>query len=447
MSAEQTGQAEPAASTGKNRWINLLLRFSVPLLALAWLGLTLYSFDALPYSNDCSLHEDAHDSKAETLVYNALLRIRFHGKPSESMVRLISISPGTEPLSVTTNTCEGRRFLTDLITRLNSYSPHVIAIDKFFSEGSCVNPGVNEAFRNAIAESNAQIVVGQATHQRPLKSKTDDCIVETPLFPFDLGTQTTKHKVVTGLTRLNQDTRKIPLQWAVFADDKRAQQENSAAPERKNGFALAAAESLRPDLESTPSLQNLLRAYKQPYGSLTNKLSEPVSAMQVLCTDPMLVEKSGWGNCGGPAAAVGLGGKVVVIGEFSDADLQQTAIGDVYGVELQARYIDDLLQGRYVRTLNYWVDFSLVLAFFALYCFFDLKFIIWSKPEKELKALGGDAAVLALFVIFWAASLFIGYIAPFSVLMSWLLLILIVGRLLFYSLAHTSKAARARGEI
>ena len=446
MKQNHHGGAQAGDSGGKKPWVSVLLRFAVLLLALAWLGLTLYSFDALPYTNDCSLHEDAHDSKTEALVYNALLRLRFHGKRSESSVRLVSISPGTEPLSVMTNTCEGRRFLTDLVNRLNAYAPRVIAIDKFFSDGSCVNPEVNAGFRKALAESNAQIVVGQATHQRTHTSKTDDCIVETPLFPFDLGIQKPKHEVITGLTRLNQDTRKIPLQWAVFADDGSAQQESSAAPERKSGFALVSAQALESNLLSEPKLQILVRTYKQPYGSLTDKLPEPVPAMQVLCTDPGLVRKSGWGTCKDSTAVQGLQGKIVVIGEFTDADSQQTTIGDVYGVELQARYIDDLLQGRYVRSLNYWLDFASVVVFFILYCLFDLWFVVWSEPARELKALTCDVAVLVGIVSFWGVLLAHGYVAPLSVLMSWLLLILIVGRLLFFFLAKASKELKTRGE-
>ncbi len=421
-----------------------MLLLAVAVLAAVWLAVTLYGFEALPVMSDCKLHEDAHDFPPEKFVYSALMKLRFPEADRKSPVGLVTITPDVEPLRVTTNTCEGRKFLTDLVHELNGPNgPEVIAIDKFFSAESCNDKDVNQRFREALGESKARIVVGQATHPRqPQVPGQSDCLVETPLFDFEMGMKNPEHPVLAGLTRLNQDTRKIPLRWAVFADTDSAKQQGAAAPAVKDGFALVAAKAWHNNLDTDPKLQEMLRSYQQPYGRLPGEAPKTVSAMQILCMHPAAWTEK-WGTCGDLAARSDLDHKIIVVGEHTDSDLQQSSIGDVYGVDLQATYIDDLLAGRYLRTFNYWLDFAAVCCFLLLYAFLDLKFVAGGGEEKEYKALLIDFGMLLVFALGWMILLRAGYVAPFSVLMSGVLLILLCGRWAFWLLSNANRVRKS----
>ena len=190
--------------------------------------------------------------------------------------------------------------------------------------------------------------------------------------PFDFATEAglskVQERVRAGLTRLNMNAAKIPLRWWVFGSDEAvASNQTEAEP----GFAFQAAQAwidkrnadagagarAYPDLKDDSRLQVYLKHEEHPYATFTSFKGPSLvwSAMDVLCNGPEGAALLDWKplTCGDRVAHSPMEGKftgkVVVIGENIASDVKVVRGLPEFGVDLQANYIEALLNGHYVH--------------------------------------------------------------------------------------------------
>jgi hypothetical protein len=401
-----------------NHW-KRKLRHYLPIfpLVLIMLVLMIPELDKMGYipwgSNPCDLQEidqGGFSGKLYAPITNWALRVT-----PTPVVAIVYIDSKTQPPEVLTNTCAARVFLSRLIEDLNTLRANVIVIDKYYSADSCTEKDKNTIFIDALNKSVIPVVVGLPTYALTEASKgTSSCLALSP--QFDFGNKANVH---FGLTRLNSDTLKLPLRWPVF-------QENGpgVAPKQipentgvGDSISLVAARQQDPNIEKDSSVQKLLTMHLHPYTSFLDELDDPskpsgkpvihsINAMTVVCS----TEKNphdAYGNLIDPDSCKGmvqlpnnldqhnlqLSGKIVVIGDQSDADMQPFPGGDRSGVWLQANYIQSLLDRRFLREVPLGITLiGLVLFIFVVYGLF------WYVENAE-RALFAGLAVLAVIII------------------------------------------------
>jgi hypothetical protein len=395
------------------------LRHYLPVfpLVLIMLLLAIPELDNMGYtpwgSDPCNLQEIDQGGFSGRL-YAPITRWALRLTPTPA-VAIVYIDSQTKPAEILTNTCAARVFLSRLIEDLNHLHANVIVIDKYYSADSCTETDKNKIFRDATEKSTIPIVVGQPTHALAGASKTRGCLALSPAFEFDK-----KANVHYGLTRLNSDTLKLPLRWPVFQESDKPGTPPAQIPENTgvgDSISLVAARQQDPNIETDASVQKLLAMHLHPYttflddlGDLPNPDGKPgihsTNAMTVLCSaEP--VPHDAYGNPIDPASCKGmvrpannldnnnleLNGKIVVIGDKSDADMQPFPGGDRSGVWLQANYIQSLLDRRFLREVPLGITLiCLILFIFVVYCLF------WYVENPE-RALFAGVAVLAVLII------------------------------------------------
>lgn len=317
-----------------------------------------------------------------------------------------------------------------LLKSLGHFHPKVIAIDKFYSAGSCQDQKSNEKFINAISNASTQggiqLVVGQATQERSdVVGKDTDCLVQTPAFDFNRVAKLREpHLVQGGVTRLNENTLKIPLRWWVFASDTalgKLQGDGESAGQQTDSFSLQAAQRMEPRLldPSSPDSSELwamAKNYEHPFARFSGRPIPSFGAMDILCgnqaeakriyrsLDCLQASRSG-------ADFTSFRGKTLVIGEHVESDKRSFPGQDRYGVDLQASYIEALLDKSYVQQARN-LDLALLILFVAGTCGIE----IWARTHKDLteqQALGWNAF---LFLLLTGVSLLLlevkGYFTP-----------------------------------
>ena len=402
--------------------VRLLLRRPFMLLLLfllmaVWAFLRMPGTVTLTEDTGCRLKEIVHNNTGENLAYEWIMARRGTGRTDGQAknVALITLTEGNEPLSVMTNTCAARAFYTVLVPKLAKLGAKVIAIDQRYSKDSCIDETINGAFRNALEndqllgppkKEGPPIVAGEATHRRPDSLDDADCLVETAPFDFNAkpggGLLHTPDNVHYGLTRLNDNSLKIPLQWSVFPDDRSAI-DNPTAPKLVEGFALVAAELADNTLIRTSAINRFNEDYEHPYASFARTVPT-WTAMDVLCYGPdKVAQDAKWGVCDNIAhVPFSLDGKVAVVGLHTDAELRSFPGQDQYGVDLHAKYIEALLTKGYVRGAPHRLDVWAVVLYVVL--------------SVVLEALGVRKILQPGVTLLFQAILFLGFLL-FSCLM------------------------------
>jgi hypothetical protein len=418
-------------------WIILPLLLVMLLMAIPELENMGFS---MPWTSDPCALQEADQGGISTKLYLPLTRWVLHSNPSPT-VALIYIDPTTEPAEILTNTCAARVFLARLVQVLNDLHANVIVIDKYYSDNSCTEQEPNDIFLNAMNQSQVPVVVGQPTHKLSSAPEASRCLALSKR--FDFGKQS---KVQYGLTRLNSDTLKIPLRWPVFQESDKPGVAPTQIPEASgvgDSLSLVAARQRDPNIEKSAALQKLLAMHIHPYTTFRKNLPN-TNAMVVLCsseTNPHDAYGKPFGDaCKGMARPLGnldnknlsLDGKVVVIGDKSDADMQPFPGGeDKPGVFLQANYIQSLLDHRFLNEVPLGLTLiGLILFILGIY---GLYWIL--PPERALIA----SLVIFLTVIFvsFAALVIATYYTPLWAL--WGAGILVVFRYLETRAHHFSK--------
>lgn len=349
-----------------------------------------------------------------------------HRSPRPHSVKIVSLAKQQEPDEIfPPHFCRQRLFMAKLLKRIETAHPAVIVIDKYFSSAACGENEPNEQLRNSVVASPVPIIVGlQTLTKRDLEREThlteaekkafgDTCLVLAPAFKFDDADLPSRVKY--GLTRLNRDTRKIPLEWPVYGKPRDLER---GKPYLMPTLSLVAAEQFEQRMPHAQVLNELLSQRKHPFTGFLNEIPT-ISAIEVLCgkkpgRDP------NWENCETDVSVddAELRNRIVIIGEFGNKDdLHESVIGEVPGVVLQANYVESLLDDRYLRSVNKWITLLVNLLWV---CIVEACFALSSSPKRA--AFYSLASVLLLGVVCYLI-VFYGYFLPVWVQTVWLLLI------------------------
>jgi hypothetical protein len=352
----------------------------------------------LDASNPCAL-TDAPQSSISARMYLPVAKWALRYTPSPS-VAIIYIDPAHDPPDLLTNVCASRAFLARLIGDLNALSAHVIVIDKYISAGACAEPEKNAVFIQGVEGSKVPIVVGQATHALPQGSGATGCLALTPKLEFSSAS-----KVHYGLTRIDNDDLKIPLRFSVYKDPAvtPSTQSGSSSPSvpellpanTGDTLSLVAAKLVNPHIESNPILSKLLAKQIDPYTTFIRLPN--ITALTAMCSAEPSPRAPIDGQPGDELCKpwvrdpenldgkqLSLAGKIVVIGDISDADKKPFPTdmapfppGTRPGVFMQANYIQALLDHRFLREIPTPVTLGLlVLYVLTVYCLY------WAHDEN-----------------------------------------------------------------
>ena len=435
----------------------------IPLVAIL-IALMLADFNDFmgysPFASDpCGLQE-IDQSGLSSSLYNYLAGRVLHppaiaASPNANYpnVSIVSIDANTAPPGLLTNACDSRRFVARLVDDLNSLGAALIVVDKYYSTDYCGDPSMSGQFIARVGASKVPVVVGRPTHALPTASQSSGCLALSPGLVFPKGS-----KVHHGLTRLNSDTLKIPLHWPVFKDTSSplpvpiqpaiglpAPPEPVPQPAKDpegNGLALIAAETYNPAIATADKVTKLLKAQIHPYTTFLNLPN--LDAMAVLCnaepahkyaidpgapaTQPAAPQAvpqttplaSGPDLCDAwviPTASQlaslkgYVTGKIVVIGDLSEQDMQPFPGGLKPGVFLQANYVQSILDQRFLQMIPLWLTLSFLLLYvICVYCLYwshDIHGEPHLSPEQA--GLGSLALLLILAGISFAALHFLYY--------------------------------------
>jgi hypothetical protein len=250
---------------------------------------------------------------------------------------------------------------------------------------------------------------------------------------LDFGAANVRH----GITRLNPQKEKVPLQWNVLSANPEG---SNASAAKADSLPWAAVEAYDADYAHRRRLQALLGTGRHPYANLNLPLARTTST-ELLCDAGTPAMRQRWAlSCTGPAQHLNLLGKVVVIGAEDDRDRWPVLDSMRWGFELQATYIQVMLSGSYLRAISIWP---------TLFAFAAFIFMIEGLPTL-LETFGPrweDHWFLShayeerryAWVIFWAVSflsvltvlaLSLGYLPPLAVFGD--ICLLAITRLLFF---------------
>jgi hypothetical protein len=159
------------------------------------------------------------------------------------------------------------------------------------------------------------------------------------------------------------DTRRLPLQWQVYADNTRGDRFV------RDTLSMSTALAFDPDLLAKDARVNsLVDGGEQPFiGFLGAQQWEDAHAhfyaSEILCGHR---DKSqDWRTCeaGAERVSTRLNHQVVIIGEHDSADQHDSVVGPVQGFYLQANYIEALLDSQFLNPGGPWADYGLGFLF------------------------------------------------------------------------------------
>jgi CHASE2 domain-containing sensor protein len=390
---------EPRTWTQKlhHYWIILPLVLILFVLAIPELENMGYSLAGSAFGSDpCELQE-IDQGQFTSMLYGPLSQwaLRFTPTPN---IAIVYIDPKTEPGEIINNTCASRVFLSRLVEDLTYLHANVIVIDKYYGKDSCTDPDKEPTFLKTMNQSQVPIVLGQPTQKFAGSPTSEGCLALSPAVKFD-----DKSNVHYGLTRLNSDPLKLPLQWPVFPVGAKPG-DSSLHPESADSLALVAAKQQNPNIEKDPSVVKFLKLNIHPYTTFEEIPS--TNAMTVLCSveavrrDPR--PPLGY-PCKGPIPPIDnldnnnlkLNGKIVIIGANEDEnDMQPYLKGERRpGVWFHANYIQSLLDHRFLREMP--INVTLTCLLFLI---FGVYILFWYMEKPEHALLVG-LLVLAVLIV------------------------------------------------
>ena len=343
----RTRKPPPPAAPPRSRRLRLLLG-AVYLLALAGLIVWEYHEHLDLSATGCEPGTPEARSALHSLAYERLLD--WASGESASHVTVIAIPADLEDIHA--NLCQARAYTADLLRSIAAQHPAEIVIDKFYSPSACANsPQATAELQDAVRSAQAPVIVGEST--TPAAAERDrSCLVRKPQLDFAAP------NVIHGLTRLNREAERVPLQWPILPSEA-----EGVRAEVADSLSLAAVKAYDTDFDSHRRLQALLGTDHHPYANLQLKLPRETST-QLLCDAGTADMQKRWGvECSGPAPHLRLLGKVVLIGDEVESDHWEVLDSRMWGFELQARYIQAILSGSYLRGLPLWVGFFTFAAF------------------------------------------------------------------------------------
>ena len=306
-------------------------------------------------------HEQCDLVKAR-LWYQRVVTLGYR-KPQPHFVRLVTVTPPHD------DACGYRLLLAKLLGRITESKPLMIVLDYSFSPHDCGEK--TQALRNAIqsAASQAPLVFGLASstlrevddrHKPELQPLKDAGFGpnDQAIWPSDVPADGVS--TVTGLYRLDCDTRRIPTYWSVF-EKKDGRWIHHSQPMAT--IALVAASLYDPSVKNRPQLNGR----ENPFTSfISEERFNPVEASDILREN-------------GNPAEWQFQRRIVVIGD-AVGDKHDTVVGWVPGVVLQANYLESLLDDRY------FIGLSTVCGTVATFVCLLVIGVVFDKTEEPNRA-------------------------------------------------------------
>ena len=359
----------------------------------------------------CQLMEKA-DTETSAATYSRIVAGGYRRVRSRR-VTVITLDDEIDPPTVMNNVCEQRSYLAKLLQQLSSAGAAVIVVDKYFGSESCNKNDKNTAeLIAAVKASSVPIVVGMATHA-PKSPKANSCLVVTNSLDFGQKARSSAQppapEVSQGLTRLNADVRKVPLNWFVYRSDKSFAAGDAPVDNEFETLSFQAASLVDPGLKDDRDLRDLRAADRHPFTSfIAPDALQQANAAAVLCSGSyrqQMHDRYSIDCAAHPFDAASIRGQILVVGESSGArDRHRLFDNDVPGVYLQANYIESLLDDRYFKPVPRAVDFGLFVAWLVFV------YVIFWSPMAPWKSLLVSVAVgLTILLAIMVAAFVKGY--------------------------------------
>jgi CHASE2 domain-containing sensor protein len=427
------------------RWIWRLAIYA-GLLAVAIVCETPDSFNEVWSS---LIGESCHPREVPTLAppaYNILLRLASEFRPVRVAVVTFGEKSEPEKTSGGRDYCEKRYFTSELIQQIEKLGARSIVLDELYDPGRCVpplapgDPDGTAELRKTLANSTIPITfainseeIGETAKSKDIKA----CLIKAgSALKEDCPEGSKQHCVKSGQARLDEDTRRIPMQWQLFAAGADAGTPTTM-PALEYSLPLQAAMQQDSELQKDPDPRDTskvgpvgkLMADEDPVHPFTSFLEDgeiPIyPARQVLCGIQFPAEFSGdWkseckypvvedlkkaaGDCSPLPGGLSdkriycdLRDKVVVIGE-GEEDEHYSVLGEnTLGAVLDANYVQSLLDQRIFVPVPAGVTFLLYLLWFVATNWFFWKPGPHSRFRPEKAWLVAVAGLVVLFVLSW----------------------------------------------
>ena len=270
-------------------------------------------------------------------------------------VTMVPLQEDEEPDKVLNNVCEQRWYVAKLVQRLSEASAAVIVIDKTFAPDSCDqgDPGTL-ALLAAVQKSPRLIVAASPTHLLS-EDPNGACLVLGQSLDFGRkrgadGNPTGGPAVYLGISRLNADFRKVPIEWNIYRSEEAFKRGEDPTDEFAETLPYLAATLADPGLKQERRLNDLRDDGEHPFaGFISPDAISRLSPLDYLCSGPDRgeIEARYSINCAARKnEGVVAGGQVFVIGEdVPGKDRHELFGNDVPGMYLHANYIEALPRG------------------------------------------------------------------------------------------------------
>jgi CHASE2 domain-containing sensor protein len=297
--------------------------------------------------------------------------------PIARYVEIVKIDPQSDSSAVAlTDICEQREMMTTLLDSVARALPRVIVLDKYYSPHAprpC--PADSQLIQTvrSLRANNISVIIGRRISDESIAARSDSRYYLLPgvafydrdpcIEPPDArGTN-----CLEGVLNIDPDTRKLPLEWAVFPSKNDA--EGNSGQRWRDTLALSAARAYDDKLLTHhPRLASLLNSKEHPYISFLKKEDFDECPVSRVLPSAFHTNPSTGGNADEVLAPElrKLSGKIVLIGEINnDMDVHASVVGKLPGMYMQANYIEALLDDRYFRpipVLDYMLGFLIVAA-------------------------------------------------------------------------------------
>jgi hypothetical protein len=303
-------------------------------------------------SSPCDMVQTAPNSRLYYEPYRYFLHLTNHDVPTD--VSVVAIPANLDEIQG--NICLARNYTADLLLAAAAQHPAEIVLDRFYTPDSCAHdPDSTHQLESVIRSLPFPVVIGESTTALP-SPMHHSCLVRKP--QLDFASPNVHH----GITRLNADPEKLPLVWFILPADPSASNSKTVP---RDTLSWAAVRFFDPTYAARPRLQQLANSSRNPYVNLRNQLPRQTST-QLLCSAATPDVLRRWSlTCDHNATHPNLLGKIVLIGSEGGGDHRMVLGTDMWGFDLQARYIDVLLSGNYL----YELPFAAAFFIFALFIF------------------------------------------------------------------------------
>jgi CHASE2 domain-containing sensor protein len=416
--------------TPPSRWKRLLLA-ALYLLSISGLIVWEYRDHIEAISPSC----ETADPETKAAFYSVVYKRMLGWASGEKATRVSVVAIPLELEDIQNNVCEGRKYLADMLRTIALEHPSEIVIDKFFGPSGCGEyPEATRELVEVMQSITVPVVVGESTKKVPKCDET--CLARKP--QLDFGSANVRH----GLTRLDVEAERIPITWKVLPDESK-----EAKAVVSDSLSWAAVKAYDPTFAESPHLRGIVASDRNPFAHVSLRLPRQTST-ELLCGAATAEILKRWSvQCTGQERRLNLVGKVVLIGQESSSDSWPVLSGHMWGMDIQASYIEALLSGEYLRALPVWVTFVLFAAFLfvaeGLPTFLEGYRPHWKKRRILARAFRRQRYEWVAFwtVLFIAMSsvlaLAAGYLPPLAVFGD--IVLVVVTRVLFFATETTEE--------